>query len=204
MLINSSKLQGTPVLSLQAGGTIAWTDAPIISPDDLKIIGFKLRGGVATNSNENILDIRSVREFSPIGMIVDSEDDFVGRDDVLTIKKVLDLDFTLTGLKVESKKGHKLGKVIGFTCTDNDFIVQQIIVQRPTLKSFLDPELIIPRSEIVEINDYKIIVKDEEKKIRQKVETTDFIPNYVNPFRGRTVEPDYAPVQTKTPDEQDN
>ena len=87
MLINSSKLQGTPVLSLQAGGTIAWTDTPIISPDDLKIIGFKLRGGVATNSNENILDIRSVREFSPIGMIVDSEDDFVGRDDVLTIKK---------------------------------------------------------------------------------------------------------------------
>ena len=94
--------------------------------------------------------------------------------------------------------------MIGFTCTDNDFVVQQIIVQRPTLKSFLDPELIIPRSEIVEINDYKIIVKDEEKKIRQKVETTDFIPNYVNPFRGRTVEPDYAPVQTENPGEQDN
>ena len=48
-----------------------------------------------------------------------------------------------------------------------------------------DPELTIPRTEIVEITDYKIIVKDEEKTIKDRAENEDFIPNFVNPFRNQ-------------------
>ena len=51
------------------------------------------------------------------------------------------------------------------------------------MQLLVDPELIIPRKEIVEVNDYKIIVKDEEEKIRKKAVKEDFIPNFVNPFR---------------------
>ena len=69
------------------------------------------------------------------------------------------------------------------------------------LKSFSDPELTIPRKEIVEVNDYKVIVKDEEKVIKKKAAHEDFIPNFVNPFR--TQEQDLSPVRTKTPADQD-
>ena len=199
MLINGSKLLNVPILSLQAEGAIAWTDAPIIDPDSLKIIGFKLSGPLVARASENILDTKSIREYSHLGMVVDSADDFIARDDVVKISKVLDLNFELIGLKVETKKGSKLGKVSGFTCTDNDFMIQQIIVKRPAVKSFLDPELTIPRSEIVEINDYKIIVKDEEKTIKIKAEKEEFVPNFVNPFR-KNSEPDYAPAQNQNPD----
>ncbi len=202
MLISNEKLSGTPILSIQAGGMVARTGEAIIDPDDLKIVGFKITGPLAKSEN-NILDIKSVREFSNYGMVIDSEDELVNGEDVIKIRKVLDLGFNLVGLKVESRRGSKLGKIIGFNCTDDDFSIMQLVVQRPTIKSFFDSELLIPRSEVVEVNDYKVIVRDEEKKIKERAEKEDFIPNFVNPFR-KNPGPDYAPSQTENPDESDN
>ena len=149
-------------------------------------------------NSENILATKSIREYSKFGCVIDSIDELVAKDDVVKISKILDLNFDLIGLKVETKKGSKLGKVLDFTATDNDFIIQQLIVRRPIAKALIDPELIIPRSEIVEVNDYKIIVKDEEKTIKKKAETVDFIPNFVNPFR--KTELSRSPAQTENPD----
>ena len=201
MLINGSRLLDVPILSLQAGGTVAWTDAIIIDPDTLKVAGFRIRGP-QVSSAENILDIRSVREYSPLGMVVDSEDEFVAKDDVIKLGKIIDLHFELVGLKVETRKKAKLGKVIGYTVLDNDFSIQQIIVKRPVLKSLTDSELVISRKEIVSVDDYKIIVKDEEKTLKKRSEQEDFIPNFVNPFR-KNPEQDFAPAQSQSPDEQD-
>ena len=194
------RLVNVPILSLQAGGAIAWTDKPIIDPETLKIIGFTTRGPLVNRTKANILDARSVREYSRMGMVVDSIEELVAPDDVIKIEKILKLNFALIGLKVETKKGTKLGKVSDFTVTDNDFMLQQIIVKRPAMKALIDPELTISRKEIVEVNDYKIIVKDEEKTIREKAAKEDFVPNFVNPFR-KTPEPDYAPAQSQSPGE---
>ena len=109
------------------------------------------------------------------------------------------MNFNLVGLKVETKKGSNLGKVVDYTLTPEDFMVQQIIVKRPMIKRFVDPELTIPRKEIVEIDDYKIIVKDEEKVIKARAEKEDFIPNFVNPFR----EQGFAPADNQNLDAQD-
>ena len=133
--------------------------------------------------------------------MVDSIEELIGKDDVVKISKIIDLNFDLINLKVETKKGSKLGHVSDFTITSEDFMIQQIIVRRPLLKSFSDSELTIPRKEIVEVNDYKVIVKDEEKVIKKKAAHEDFIPNFVNPFR--TQEQDLSPVRTKTPADQD-
>lgn len=202
MLLNGNKLRDVPILSIQAGGMIARTSDPIIDPDELKVVGFKIVGPLA-KSDSNILDVQSIREFSNYGMVIDSADELVSGDDVVRIKRVLDLGFNLIGLKVESRKGSKLGKVSSFNCTEDDFMIQQLIVQRPAIKALMDPELLIPRAEIVEVNDYKVIVRDEEKKIKERAEKEDFIPNFVNPFR-KNPKPDYAPSQTETPDELDS
>lgn len=202
MLLNAEKLRNVPILSIQAGGMIARTSDPIIDPDELKVVGFKIVGPLAKDEN-NILDVKSVREFSNYGMVIDSADELVASDDVIKIKQVLDLGFNLIGLKVESRKGSKLGKVSSYTCTEDDFIIQQLVVQRPAIKALMDPELLVPRTEIIEVNDYKIIVRDEEKKIKERAAKEDFIPNFVNPFR-KNPKPDYAPSQTENPDELDN
>lgn len=182
MLIYSSRLIGTPILSMQSSGPIGAIANPIVDPDSLKIIAFFIAGPLI-RGDENILDAKSIREYSNYGCVVDSIDELVNKDDVVKIGKIIDLNFSLTDLKVETKKGTKLGKVSDFTVTDDNFTVKQLIVKRPLVKSLIDPELTIPRSEIIEITDYKVIVKDEEKTIQKKAATEEFVPNFVNPFR---------------------
>ena len=199
MLVNASRLLNYPVLSLHVGGPIAWVDSEIVDPEKLKIVAFYVGGPVIQNDPEvgEILEARDVREFSNLGMIVDSEEVFVNSGDVARLDKILELNFSLIGLKVETKKGSKLGKIVDFVVDSETFTVQQLVVKRPMVKAFLDPELIIPRKEIVEVNDYKIIVKDEEDKIRKKAMKEEFIPNFVNPFR----EPDFSTSRIEKRDE---
>ncbi|MBR3177718.1 hypothetical protein IKF27_02875 [Candidatus Saccharibacteria bacterium] len=183
MLVYSAQLLGCPVLSLHVGQPIARIISPIIDPNDLKIIGFEVADGVVGGEVGNILRTESIREFSDIGMIVDSEDVFVSRSDVIKIDEAMSLEFKLVDLKCVTKKGTKLGKIIDYTVDPNTFEIMQIIVQRPALKAFIDPELTISRKEIVEVDDFKVTVKDEEDKIRKRAAKEDFVPNFVNPFR---------------------
>lgn len=187
MLINGSRLLRCPILSLHIGGQIASIVGLIIDPENLKIIACQVDGPLVGKEMGEILPMNSVREFSRLGMIVDSADEFVEPDDIIRVSEILALNFSLVGLKVETKKGKKLGKVSDFTVEPETWQVQQLIVQRPALKSLLDPELTISRQQIQEINDYKIIIKDEVEKIKAKAKT-EFTPNFINPFR----EPDFA------------
>ena len=195
MLIYNSRLIGLPVLSVQDSGRIATISNTIVDPDTLKIIAFRVKGALGPDGG-NVLDVNSVREYSEFGLVIDSSDELVKDDDVVKISNVIGLNFSLIDLKVETKKGSKLGRVLDFTVTNDNFSVQQIIVKRPTIKSFWDSELIIPRSEIVEITDYKVIVKDEEKVLKERAKKEDFVPNFVNPFR--KTEQDYAPADNQT------
>ena len=195
MLVYSTKLIGTPVLSVQEGGPLGQINAPIVDPDNLKIIAFRLIGP-GVDPSRNLLATQSIREYSTFGMVIDSEGELITSSDVVKIEKVLALNFNLIGLKVETKKGTKLGQITDFTIDSDSFLVQQIIVKRPLVKRFIDPELTISRKEIVEVTDYKIIVKDEEKVLRERASKEDFIPNFVNPFR---TEPAHSPADTKTP-----
>ena len=188
--MNASRLTNYPVLSLHVGGPIAWVNTVVVDPEKLKIVAFVVDGPAVKNDPEvgNVLEVSDIREFADTGMIVDSASDFVNQGDVIKLDKIMELNFFLNGLKVETKKGSRLGKIIDFVVDTETFTVHQLVVKRPAIKSFIDPELIIPRGEIVEVNDYKIIVKDEEEKIRKRVAHEEFVPNFVNPFR----EPDFS------------
>ncbi len=192
MLVMNSRIIGTPILSIQAGGPIATIKSAIIDPNDLKILGFYLEGPLVNRAEARILDVRSIREYSQLGMVIDNIEELVAPDDIIKIQNVLELNFDLINLKVRTKKGTKLGHIIDYTLTSEDFIVQQIIVKRPLVKAFVDPELTISRKEIVEITDYEVIIKDEEKVLKARAEKEDFVPNFVNPFR----EQGFTPAKT--------
>jgi len=199
MLMAGSKLLGYPVLSLHVGGAIARTAEPIVDPDGLKIIGYTLEGSLIRGDVGNVLDISSVREFANNGLIVDSIDEFVNRGDVVRLDRVMGLNFKLVGLKVVTEDGKVLGKITDYTLDTQSFMVYQLIVRRPTLKSLIDPELTINRSQIVEVDDYKIVVKNEKEKVDVKAAAKDFTPNFVNPFR----EPQFSQIDSQSPDELD-
>lgn len=193
MLINGSNLLNCPVLSLHVGGRIANVTDLVIDPNDLKIIAVRVDGPVVDDETGDLLPISAVREFSRLGMVIDSGDEFVHETEIIHLRDILKLRFNLTGLKVVTKKKVKLGKVSDAVFDTVSWQAQQLIVKRPVMKSFFDPELTISRHSIIEVTDYEVIVKDEHEKSKSKAPAAkiakDFSPNFINPFR----KPDFAP-----------
>ena len=181
MLIEGSKLLKYPILSLHTASRIAEVKGLVVDPNFLKVVAFEIS---AVSSKQSLfLEASSVREFSKMGMIVDSDEEFVEKDDVIKLKETIDLGFSLDNMKVISKKKAMLGRIEDFIINTEDFQIMQLIVKRPIYKALIDPELVIGRSDIHEINDSEIIVKSEEGTIMKKSGTLDFVPNFVNPFK---------------------
>ena len=197
MLVIGSTMIGNSVLSLHIGGAIGTTKEAIIDPENLNIIAYTVDGPAIKNDPEvgNILDVNDVRELGPEGLIINSTDVLVNREDIIRVDEVMKLNFGLVGLKVVTQKGKKIGKVVDYTFDSNSFMVYQLIVQRPVgFASLNDPHLTINRSQIVEIDDYKITIKHDKEQVKvvekkKKIEKEEFTPNFVNPFR----KPSYAP-----------
>ncbi len=182
MLITGSRLLGAPVLGLQTGSELARTERAIIDPANLKIHAYELTGQLLA-TKPSLLRIADIREISDIGLIVDSSDEFVGKDDVIKLGELYTLNFELIGMNVIDVKGAKLGKVNGYTINTIDFIIHQLSVKRPLLKSFNDTELLIHRSQITEINNKAIIVQSEAEVPEPLIESVR--ASYVNPFRNK-------------------
>ncbi|MBR5418747.1 PRC-barrel domain-containing protein [Candidatus Saccharibacteria bacterium] len=189
MLLVGSRVIGTRVLSLHVGGTVATVKRAIIDPEDLNVIAYQLEGPIIKNDPEvgDILDVKDLREVSLDGLIVDSTDRFTTREDVIRFDKVMSLNFNLVGLKVVTQDGKKLGKIKDYTLDSTTFMIYQLIVERPFMSSLIDSELTINRSQIIEIDDYKVTIKHDKAEVKVKkekgTETEEFVPNFTNPFR---------------------
>ena len=170
-------------MGLQTGTKLAVTKMPIIDPSNLKIIAYEVEGPLLVE-RPSFLRIADVRELSDVGMIIDSNDEFVGLDDIITLKKILDLNFNLINLNVIDETKRKLGKVIGYNIDTDSFIIQQLTVKRGIIKSLSDTELLIHRSQIVEINDNAITVRTAAKKLAPIIKPSQ--TTYLNPFRSGT------------------
>ena len=180
MILLGSTLTGAPVMGLQTGGELARTKLPIIDPANLTIVAYEVDGPLLP-ARPLLLRIADVRELSDLGMIVDSEDEFVAPDDVIKINEVYQLHFNLIDMPVTDEKHQKLGKVIDFTIETSGFVIQQLTIKRPLFRSLNDTELLVHRSQIIEINDKAIVVHSEAKA--PEPELQEVVGSYVNPFR---------------------
>lgn len=185
MLLAFDRLIDIPVMSLQTGGQLARTKQPLINPDNLMIVAYELEGP-SLDTTPSFLRVADVRELSNLGMIVDSSEEFIGIDDVIKIREIYDLNFELIGKPVIDQKKHKLGKVIGYAVEPGSFLIKQLAVRRPLLKSFTDTELLIDRTQIMEISDSVIVIKNDE---RQPAPVKRAQEAFTNPFRGQSTRP---------------
>lgn len=151
-----------PIMSLQTGAAIATTTEPIIIPDNLSVLAYKVEGALL-GPGAHYVRLEDVRELSDVGLIVDSIDELVDAHDIIKLEQAIELKFHLSNMSVMDETGHKIGKVVDFTVDTMSFMVQQLTVKRPILKSFNDTELLIHRSQIIEINDNGIVVHSRAK-----------------------------------------
>lgn len=181
MLLVGSRLLNLPVMGLQTGGELARTIQPVIDPASLSIIAYTVTSELIQADGPAFLRIADTRELSDIGFIIDSVDELVIHGDVFHLDDIYSLQFHLVGMKVVDESRRKLGKIYDFTIDVGDFSIQQLSVKRPVLHRLNDPELLIHRSQIIEITGEAIVV---HSKAEVPEHTRVSAPgSYVNPFR---------------------
>jgi uncharacterized protein YrrD len=193
MLLTGSQLIDMPIMGLQTGKELARTSVAIVNPHDLSVIGYRV-AGQHLDHDPSYVRTADIREMGSLGMIIDSSDEFVEPEDIITKKDIYELQYELEGKQVIDDHKKKIGKVIDYVIDIDSFIIQQLVVKRPLLKSFNDDELLVHRGQIVEVNDSTIIIKSGA--IKKKVEVTAS-RHYVNPFRQTSPQPETANTETK-------
>ncbi|HJM04587.1 MAG TPA: PRC-barrel domain-containing protein [Candidatus Saccharimonadaceae bacterium] len=191
MLVLGSRFHNTPVMSLQTGARLATTIRSIVDPTNLTVIAFEVEGPLLSEKPA-FLRVEEIREVAPIGMIVDSNDEIVGLDDVVKLKKIYGLEFELVGMPVIDEHKRKLGKIEDFTLETGGFVIQQLNVKRGFLKGLNDTGLLIHRTQVVEITDNEVIVKGAGNKRLPDPVTEPVRHDYVNPFRQPSPQPEQA------------
>lgn len=165
MLKMSKSLLQLPVMSLRLGGQIAIAEAPIINPHNLKIIGWWC---VSPDSkNHLVLLAEEVREIMPTGIAVNDEDALCEPEDLVRHHEILEINYQLIDKPVRTKR-QKIGKVSDYSYNDGLF-VQKLYVTRSLIKVFTTEDtLIIDRTQILEVTDKHILVRDTEIKATEK------------------------------------
>lgn len=198
MLVLNSQIIGKPVQSIHTGSPIASLVHAIVDYRNLQVIAYDVAGPLTRQENLDVLMTKDIREFIPHGAIVDSIDSLGNSEDIVAVSQIKEVRFDPLNLRVKTKSGKNIGRVSDLVIDTTDFMIHQIIVRRPVLQSFIDPELTISRDLIIEVTDYDIVIKDdkEKPKAKRKAEKESFIPNYVNPFK----QPEFAGETNSTSD----
>lgn len=180
MILLGAALLNVPIMGIQTGGELARTKRAIVDPATLTVVAYEIASHQLTGG-QLLLRVADIREMSDIGLIVDSEDEFVHPEDIIKLQDIYERHFNLIGITVQDEQKRKLGKVTDFTLETISFSIQQLTVRRPLLRSLNDTELIIHRSQIIEINNDAIIVHSEAKV--PEPELHEVVGSYINPFR---------------------
>lgn len=181
MLVMSEQLKQTPVMSLQTGGQIAETTAPIIDPANLKIVACYV-AGPSLEAQPCVLFTDDIRESGELGFIVDDSSKLMPMEGLVRLQELLNQNFELVSIPVVDRRGNKLGKVEDYSFDPQDFVVQQLFVKPGFLQSITQDSRIVHRSQILDVTPRLITIGTAE--VQQSVaDKAEEASSFVNPFR---------------------
>lgn len=160
-----SAFLNTEILSLRNGATLGVTTGFLINPNNLKVEGFFCQARDAKKHEETILLVQDIRDFVPQGIAVNDFDALSNPEDLVRLKKYINLRYDPVGKKVITLAKESLGKVSDFAIDEQSFYIQKLYATQSILSNLSGGSLSIDRSQINEITDKKIIVKDISAKI---------------------------------------
>ena len=187
MLLAINRILGAPVMSLQTGQPLCKLASPIINPYNLRIVAFYV-DGPRLDFSPAVVFTEDIREFGPMGAIVDSVDNIMSPEGMVRLNEVISYNFTLNHLLVIDDQDHKLGRVAGYIVDPLNFEIQQLQVKPGFFKSFATTELLIHRNQIVKVEPDRITVKTPTVKQTAHpaapIESRRLLnPEFDNPFR---------------------
>jgi len=164
MLRLSNNYLDRSILSLRTGGVIGVALAPIINPNNLKIEGWYAQNRL--EKGNFVLPILEIRDFIAKGLVVNDHDALTHPDDMVRLKDTMNLRFELIGKLVTTEGKKRLGKVIDYAVDEQSNYIQKIYVAPSLLKGLTNDQMLIDRSQIIEITDKKIIIANLDATVR--------------------------------------
>lgn len=152
-------------MSLQDGSIIGATTGFLINPNNLKIEGLFCASKNSKKGNEVVLLTQDIRDFVPQGIAVNDHESMTDPSDLVRLKEYINLRFDPVGKKVITLAKDSLGKVTDYAIDEQSFYIQKLYASQSLLTSLSGGNLSIDRSQINEITDKKIIIKDINAKI---------------------------------------
>lgn len=175
MLIISEAIPGRRVMSIHAGGAIATVGEAIVDPSNLKIKAFSVYArGLQYFS---VVHSSDIREWSNLGVVINSEDDVMEVDDNMPkIKELVESKFKLDGISVRTSSGKRLGKVKNYVFETDGFFVVKLYVERSGLLSLLSQPLVIERDSVINVTSKYIVIDDDinKAKVKKAKENVDY------------------------------
>lgn len=163
MLQLSSIYYNQKILSLRSGGPVGHATCPLIDPDNLKIEGWY--ASAIGSKKPMILPVMEVRDIIPKGIVVNDHTSLTNIEDLIRQKRIIDLSFELIGKTVKNEDKKRIGKVQDYSVDDESMFIKKLYINQNIFKNLTAQQLVIDRSQVIEITDNEIIVKNTKVKI---------------------------------------
>ena len=146
-------------MSLRTGTRVATTTKAIINPNNLKIEGFYCQDSIH-KKKQLVLVTQDIRDILPAGFVVNDHDVLAEPDDLVRLKKIIDLNFELLGKPVVSVSKQRLGKISDYSTEITTLYIKKLYASQSVIKNLSGGSLGIDRNQIVEITNRRIVVQD--------------------------------------------
>ncbi len=157
MYILANQITDLPVMSLQTGQPIAVIERPVINAANLEVKALLCK---MKRRKQGVILMRDVRQFANDCIIVDSFDEIEEAEEIVRLQEVMKRNFNPIDKLVVSESNHRLGRVEDYTINLKTFMVQKLYVHQSLVKSILFNNLVIDRTQIIDVTDRQFTVKD--------------------------------------------
>lgn len=161
MYILAHQLKELPVMSLQTGQPIAVLTRPVVNSANLEVMAMQCE---IDRRKPGVILMRDIRQFASDCVIVDSFDEIEDPNEIVRLKGIIKENFDPIGNSVVNEGGHRLGKVEDYTINLQTYMLQKLYVHQSLMKSILFNNLVIDRTQIIDVTSKQFTVKDASIK----------------------------------------
>jgi len=159
-----SQLIGAEIILFQERVIVGRVTRVLIDPDNGSLVGFVARP--VHQNKDAYIPTNEIKGLGKKLIIVEGLSSLSAADDVVKIDKVLKNEPMIIGSQVYSESGQHLGRVEDATLDMTLAVLKKLYVKPLFLAGILKEQQLIDASQIVKIEEKKIIVRDS--KIKEK------------------------------------
>ena len=192
MLIFGDNLINLPVGSIQAEHRVGTVTDYIVDPNKLHIVALYVQTKFAPKPL--ILYTGDIKNFTRQGLVIDHNDRLMDSDNLVRLKEVIDINFSVSGKQVVTENKRKLGRVVSFAFDVDTFLIMRLNVRQSMIKNISTSELIVHRQQIVSVTDKQIIVRSQT--IKDKAATPGGWRRWLFGAKPAGISPEPSPIKT--------